>query len=224
MRGVFPMKTNFKIAIKSCHKYPERRAAQIATWLKGIDEDFFFLIGSPTPGEGGPVICDSMACAVSDSFQDIAPKVLAACRYALDENTPHLFVCDDDTYVCMQRLRASSFWRGDYIGFMRTDTNPSQNLGIPYAQGSAFWLSARSMEWICRNEHLMRPGIIDDGAVGQCLVDKVPFTHDYRYEPGPNPMNERGWRTPMPNNNIISAHKCTPVQMVTAHARWLKRA
>ena len=213
------MKNNFKIAIKSCHKYPERRAAQMDTWLKGIDEDFFFLMGDPVPTGGR----DMLYCRCSDAFADIAPKILCACRYALEENTPYLFVCDDDTYVCMERLRRSNFWRGDYIGFMRTDTNPSQNLGIPYAQGSAFWLSARSMEWICRNEHLMRPGVIDDGAVGQCLVDKVPFTHDYRYEPGPNPMNERGWRTPMPNNNIISAHKCSPVQMLMAHNLWLQR-
>lgn len=203
---------NVKIAIKSCHQHVRRRDAQRATWLRELNEDFFFVVGGESTQEN-----DVLHCNVSDAFSDIAPKVLCACKYALEDNVTHLFVCDDDTYVRPDRLLKSGFRKHDYIGHLRVD-NLFYNQGVPYAQGSAYWLSELAMECVVRHGELMRPGVIDDGAVGRCLIDRVAFTHDYRYEPGPNCMDRR----PMPDNNVITTHKCLPGQMHYAHEIWAK--
>lgn len=211
-------KQKVKVAIKSTHRYPERRQAQLATWLPDLDADYFFLLGiNPKATHQDLPVLDALNCNVSDAFENIAPKVLCACKYALDENVTNLLICDDDTYLRPERLLKSSFWRGDYIGFMRT-SGLDYNLNTPYAQGSCFWMSERAMEWVVRGEIIMRPGIIDDGAVGQCLVDRVQFTHDHRYEPGPYPE-----RQPLPSNNVISTHKCLPNVMRQVHDTWLRQ-
>ncbi len=72
------------------------------------------------------------------------------------------------------------------------------------------------MEQVVLHKEIMRPGVIDDGAVGQCLVDRVPFTHDWRYWPGPDSCEH----TPLPQNNTITTHKCLPAQMKVAHKPW----
>lgn len=206
------------VAIKSCIKYEPRRAACLQTWLPELDwADFFFITGNPTPGMGGPTITDTLACNVSDEFANIAPKIRCACMYALDNNAEHLFVCDDDTYVRSDRLLQSGFQKHDYVGFLRVGPL-GYNGDVPYAQGSAYWLSARAMELIILSPE-MREGVIDDGAVGRALVDKVGFVHDWRYEPGPFWANRR----PLPQNNIITTHKCLPDEMPRAHDPWRKK-
>ena len=198
------------IAIKSCHKYAERRQAQLDTWLKYCDTDFFYLIGEPCDAP----LKDTLFCReLSDAFENIAPKVLTACFYALQENITNLFVCDDDTYAVYARLMKSGFEKLDYVGHMRTD-DIDYNDGVPYAQGSAFWLSERSMNRIVEKKDfgtLLRNGVPDDLAIGKRLIDHVPFTHDWRYTPGPEPLQ------PSPQNVIITAHKCNPSMMRSIH-------
>jgi hypothetical protein len=53
--------------------------------------------------------------------------------------------------------------------------------------------------------------IIDDGAVGQALHRKVPFTHDDRYQPGPV------WIDPASDPDLITTHKCLPDVMRRLH-------
>lgn len=203
---------NIKLALKSCHRYADRRAAQNATWLQEWPHDFFYLIGQPTT----PHLPDALHCNVSDAFKDIAPKVQYACRYALDTNTDFLVVGDDDTLLIPERLLACGFQKHDYLGFMRT-SGLEYNANIPYAQGSCYVLSARAMEKVVLSD-VMRPGIIDDGAVGQALFRRVPFTHEHRFEPGPVPEP-----FPMASNDLISTHKCLPDTMRNLWAQWRKR-
>lgn len=197
------------LAIKSCHRYAERRAAQQETWLQTWPHDFYYLIGKPyaTP------VADALHCDVSDAFADIAPKILHACRYALEQNTEHLVVCDDDTYIRPERLLASGFEKFDYFGFLRVSLL-DYNKGIPYAQGSCYTLSARAMERIVLAADIMQPGIIDDGAVGQALIGKVPFTHAHLFNPGPEP------EPVLPSNEWISMHKALPPVMRQLHYPW----
>lgn len=180
----------------------------MATWLPELDVDWFWIVGKPaSPVRNASTTPPNfLFVESSDAFENIAPKVCAACHYALDKNTDYLCVMDDDTYCRPERLLKSGFNRADYIGYVRT----AGLNGVPYIQGSCFWLSARSMEHIILSGE-MRNGIIDDGAVGRALVDKVLFSHDYRYEPGPYP-NVR----PLPGNSIISTHKCTTMQIMQA--------
>lgn len=199
------------VAIKSCHRNHARRQAIRETWLTTLPTDFFFVLGSPRL-----VIPDTLACDVSDKFEDIAPKVLCACMSALDHNADYLFVCDDDTYVRPARLLASGYEKHDYCGWVRPYGDRSTG-GLPYIQGAAYWLSARAMEYVVSaGEKIMRPGIIDDGAVGMALYGKVPFTHDSRYRPGPE------YRDVAQFPDWITAHKCTPDGMRVLHREVLR--
>jgi hypothetical protein len=178
--------------------------------LQDLDwSDFVYLIGCPTE----IVENDSLGIECDDSFGNMAPKVAAACSYALMQNVEHMLVCDDDTYARPERLIKSGFEKHSYVGFMRT-SGLDYNGGVPYAQGHAFWLDARSMEYVV-NSPEMQMGIIDDGAVGRALIDKVPFCHDWRYEPGPNCP-----RFPEPSNNVITTHKCLPDVMLRMDKLW----
>lgn len=209
----------FAIAVKSCHKYAARRQAMMESWLPFISwADWFFVIGNCPPNQRPSVMGEDpriLLCDVPDDWGNMAPKVRCACRHALDSNVDHLFICDDDTFVDPQRLAEASRRLRDYVGFMRT-WGLDYNGNIPYAQGSAYWLSARSMEIVIKAGDVMRPGIIDDGAVGQALDGKVALTHDRRYWPGPNLEF-----VPAPNNNLISTHKAQPDQMKQLGARVL---
>jgi hypothetical protein len=202
----------YAIAIKSCHKYAERQQAQRDTWIADLDVDYFHVIGICPPGTR-PAPSDShlLACDISDAFTDIAPKVWCACRYALEASLTNLFVCDDDTYVVPERL-ARAATRRDYVGWVR----PGPGWDVPYMQGSAYLLGERALEYIVRAVEIMQPGVIDDGAVGRVLVDKVAYTHDRRFYPGPQPE----WITS--TNNLISTHKCLPAQMRAIHEQWKK--
>jgi len=194
------------VAIKSCHKYADRRAVQLATWIPQLDTDFFFIIGGPAP-----VGTDFLYCnALSDSFTDLAPKVLCAVEYALESNVTNLCVLDDDTYVVPPRLMKCGFHHFDYLGFVR-------NYGMtPYMQGSCYWLSERAMERILKHRDYMTTGVPDDVAVGRCLYGEVPFTHEHRFavgEPYPEPD-----RWPHADNETVSCHKVSPQRMLCVHA------
>ena len=198
---------NVHVAIKSCLKYSDRRAACEDTWLQHIDWEWNFIIGRDANG-GLPTVPNAIVCDVDDGFGRMAPKVWCACVYALENNAHRLLIVDDDTYVST-RIRDVSP-RGDYVGFVRT-----QGFGalehVPYIQGSAYWLSAKAMEFIVEAKGIMVPGIIDDGAVGRALDGKVALTHDRRYWPGPeaSPI--------LMNNNLITTHKCLPANMRFIH-------
>jgi hypothetical protein len=205
------------LAIKSCHKYAERRKALYDTWLKDVDTDFFFLLGA---APNGAPDCDGIPDALyssavtSDAFADIAPKILLAVEYALEDNVANLCVCDDDSYICWPRMKDSGFEKFDYLGFVR-------NYGhVPYMQGSCYCLSERAMEEIVRRSSIMRCGIPDDVAVGHCLNRAVPYTHEHRFQvsdPYPEPQQ---W--PRKDNDIIAVHKLNTLQMRECHSSLSK--
>lgn len=197
-------KQKLAIAIKSCHKYAARREAQLETWLKDVDCDFFFLVGDPAPAGNDFLYCQG----ASDEFRNIAPKVLTACEYALSEGVTNLLICDDDSYIRWRAMMRSGFEKHHYVGHMRTD-DIDYNQGIPYAQGHAFWLSEYAMRHVVNNRAVMTDGVIDDGAVGKALDGWVPLTHDRRYWSGPTPTIEAG---------LVSIHKCTSGDMYVLHS------
>jgi hypothetical protein len=196
------------IAIKSCHKYAERRQAQLDTWLKSVASDFFFLLGGEPPSSSDTDVL--FIRGASDAFANIAPKVLGAVEYALEENITNLVVCDDDTYIHWTRMVKSGFQKFDYLGFVRSYS------AVPYMQGSCYSLSELAMECIMKNKFNMHNGIPDDAAVGQCLYGEVPFTHEHRFSisvPYP-PLN----MVPQSDNNVIAAHKMNPIAMRACHS------
>ena len=203
----------YAIAIKSCHKHAARRQIQLDTWLDHCDDDFFFVLGRSPGLSLGQVdyvtYKDALMCDVSDDFKDIAPKVLGAVQYSLEQNVTNLVVVDDDTYLCWPRLASSGFQKFDYLGFVRDYDDRV------YMQGSCYSLSERAMERIMKNNHCMTSGIPDDVAVGRCLYGEVPFTHEHRFAVGvPYPESTR-W--PQSSNEIIASHKANRDIMYRIH-------
>jgi hypothetical protein len=205
------------IAIKSSHRTHDRRQAIYDTWLPEVPQavDFFFILGNPRL-----VVMDTLACDVSDRFEDIAPKILYACMSMQDHGVDYGYFCDDDTYLRPDRLLAAIPRGHDYVGFVRPYGCDVHTKGVPYVQGSSFWLSRKAIDFVVQaGEKIMRPGIPDDCALGLALDGKVPLTHDRRYWPGPDPFVCK----PTPDNNIISTHKALPEQMNYLHQPWRKR-
>lgn len=194
--------------IKSCHKHAARRAACEATWLPNLQMDYVYLLGrSTTPQEiTGPAIISDLP----DDFENIGPKVHAACNYAYHGGVDWLFVCDDDTYVHPGRLMGAIPYGLDYVGWYRPNGHPMLGM-VPYIQGSAYWLSRRAMEAVVNSRTMLQTGP-DDCLLGVTLWNKVPFTHDGRYEPGPNHE-----RFPTVFNDVVTTHKCLPNVMPMLH-------
>jgi hypothetical protein len=199
---------NCAIAIKSCHKYAERRQAQLDTWLKSAEADFFFLLGGePPPSSATDVL---FIRGASDAFANIAPKVLGAVEYALEQNVRNLVVCDDDTYIHWPRMAKSGFQKFDYLGFVRNYSD------TPYMQGSCYSLSELAMEAVMRRKYHMKNGVPDDVAMGQCLYGEVPFTHEHRFSIGVPYPEAHLW--PRPENDIIASHKMNVASMAQCHS------
>ena len=201
--------------IKSCHKYPARRQACRDTWLKDLTCPYFFALG-----EGASTEPDSQVFSVSDSFQDIAPKVKNALALGVRRGHTHFFICDDDTFVVASRLLSCGFMkygcRLDCAGFIRPLwCRDRMNFNQPYLQGSAYWLVRSAAEFVSKSPRLVN-NVIDDGAVGLALSDgKFSLTHDKRYWPGPNCEEY-----PQIDNDLITTHKALPEKMHQLQAAW----
>jgi hypothetical protein len=176
------------------------------------DFSYKFILGGPTSSvlEDRE---DELWFNLSDKFTDIAPKVAAGCRWALDHGFEKIFICDDDTYVVPQRL-LEAVPNADYVGWFRPDGGDPYPL--PYIQGSAFWLSSKAAKIVAYSRE-MKNGVPDDVAVGRALYGHVGFYHDGRYEPGPLYYQ----RYPRRSNNVITTHKCIGPDMFEMHKFWM---
>lgn len=196
------------VIIKSCHRHGDRRAAVCGTWLRDLKWDRMFAVGNLPPGAGKFHEANTLVFPVSDEFKNIAPKVAAALAWGIKHNFSPFFICDDDTYVVPSRLIAWPSTCGepaDYRGWFRPDGG--HGYPLPYIQGSAFWLSRKAAELVASSPEMV-DGVPDDVAVGRALWEKVAFTHDPAFHPGPLPelTSER-----------ITTHKCLPETMRAIH-------
>jgi hypothetical protein len=197
--------------IKSCAKHSARRAACRATWLQSPLYrnwwDYRFVTG---PGVNESNV---LSFQEPDDFKSIAPKLCRAFEFAIRNGYTNALVLDDDTYVRPERIDTSGWELVDYMGYLRIG-KLAYNNDVPYAQGSAYVISARGMGFAIRSG-LMVPNVIDDGALGRALIDKVHFVHNNNFEVGPNRD-----RLPLAGNNILTTHKCLPGVMEQVHAAW----
>jgi hypothetical protein len=200
------------VIIKSCHKHSARRGAVRATWLPALTWDRMFVLGQQPPGVGRWVNEPyAMLFPVSDEFPNIAPKVHAALKWGLGYQYDTFFICDDDSYVIPKLLeRVPDEEPFDYVGWFRPDGGAAYPL--PYIQASGMFLSQRAAEIVVASSEMV-DGIPDDIAVGRALYEKVAFTHDSRFHPGPVPhLFER----------TIKTHKALPDTMRLLHEEYLK--
>jgi hypothetical protein len=203
------------IAIVSCHGHRDQRIAQRETWLHRIGTvEYRFFLGRPGSREDGPtpnlVVLDS-----NDAYSHLSEKVASLCRWALAWGYEYVFKCDDDTYVCPDRLLASGFNLHDYSGFIEDRDCHLRAFNFPVyphaAGGPGYWLSRRAMKIIGAE---LPPNSPEDFAVGKVLaLHRVKASHDWRYV-----HDDRKHRDDVVRSQFISLHKCDPAEMRRVHA------
>jgi hypothetical protein len=220
------------IGILSCHQRTPGPQAQRQTWIKeavrlGI-EYRFFLGGLPQTTAVDPrrpaevrargesrikLLYDQVFLDVPDTYPQLPQKTRALIRWAYERGYDFVFKCDDDTYVCPDRLLKSGFEKSSYSGFVRTTSIFGKGKEVEHAQGGAgYWLSRKTMELVLWNDETMEGA--EDINIARLLraLGVVP-SHDPRYRPDMRSV-------PAPWNEQITAHDCGPEDMYEIHRKF----
>lgn len=103
-------KCKLLIIPQSCSKYPDRRDNCRNSWLRHVPEGvaYFFAAGSGEK-DGDDKISeeepDMVLLGCEDTYWALPRKTYHMMRYALEHyDFEYVFKCDDDTYVCIDRL------------------------------------------------------------------------------------------------------------------------
>lgn len=181
------------IAITTCARYSERRAAIRETWLPLVkDADVCFVSGVPIP--------DVVCLNVPDSYAELPQKTYATVCYAVDHGYDVLVKVDDDTFLLPY---VAEFAKQDCLCHVR----PSKNDNPCYPQGGCYSLSHRSMRAVLAHPELFTVGP-EDLAVGQALAaEGISLAHTERIK------TTVVFGHPAPWNNILAAHCCQPREM-----------
>ncbi|MCB1129854.1 MAG: DUF707 domain-containing protein [Verrucomicrobiae bacterium] len=175
------------------------------TWLTELEDgiDCLFFIGGGGELEGEP---DTVVLNCDDSYDHLPAKVLAFFTHALETSDfDWLFKCDDDTYVALDRLRGLISPGHELVGndFITKRGSPSG--------GAGYFLSRRVVEALVKDATLSPNGpediIIGEGAVkhGAAALASDFLRWDAR-------------SYPTPDNQIVTAHWCSPERMRAIHA------
>jgi hypothetical protein len=204
------------VAILSCHTNGHGqnwgsalREAQRDTWLCDAVVDHRYFMGR---GEG-PAMTDEVWLDVPDDYDSLPIKSLALIAWAYAHDYDFLFKCDDDTYCRMDRLLLSGFEAHDYSGFRKI--SPWFGWAIEFAQGGAgYWLSRRAMQAVLGFAGKPCTWGPEDLNLARILAAHgIRLHHDPRYQ----------WTmdsVPRPDNDIITAHRCTPQDFERIHSQW----
>lgn len=216
------------IVVPACHRYEygnlehgiqrktdNRIEAQRSTWMKDapafstyVDCKFFYGRGGQRTPEKDEVFLDC-----PDDYPNLPHKMQAIYRWALAKGYDHVFKCDDDTYIYLDRLMASGFEQWDYTGYIReSDTEYFPNRYI--SGGPGYWLSRKALE---KMTSLDPDHWAEDLWTGRVMAKSGIRPHrDPRYLPG----FEKHYvdLNSLPDNHAyISFHACTPEMMEKLH-------
>jgi hypothetical protein len=134
------------VLITSCKNNEEHREALRQTWLKDISLSYLFLIGG---AEETHIENDVLYLKVEDDYNSVPDKQFEAFKYCLKNyQFDNIFICDDDAYVCADRLLDSDYKNHDYYGGgpVRMWDRPYYILG-----GPGICLSKRAVKEIVAN-------------------------------------------------------------------------
>jgi len=191
------------IGVCSCHRYGERRHAVRATWLRTLSPgtSAVFFVGAGESSDHSELV----TLPVTDDYAHLSTKVHSFYRYALEHHCfDYIFKCDDDTYVCVDRLVHLPRDGVDFLGSEQLDHSG-------YASGGAGYLMSRRMV-----EQLVRepvPPRQDEDVVfsGRARASGL------RCETS-GLLKGFGDQFPDPGNAIVTGHWCRPFEMVRIHA------
>jgi hypothetical protein len=197
------------IGVLTARRYEERRQAVLTTWgrdaLARPDVDLVFLIGDPSlklPRRDGL----SLYLPCPDDYESLPQKTRWFCLWALaNSDAPWLLKCDDDSYVHINRLLTaadSTNWSQPVIGCC--DGNGD------HWHGGAGYLMRRDAALSIAAYLEARTGLEDWRARDAVASGGMWFEHDGRF------CFDRS-RMPLPGNDQITCHYCTPVRMRLIH-------
>jgi len=193
---------NIFIGICSSHRYAERRAAVRETWLKQLPDAvtaFFFVGEGPRLEEP-----DVLQLPAGDGYDRLPEKVRTFCRHVLAHyQFDYMFKCDDDTYVCVERLFDLLQDDSDFIG-------SADQAHKGFASGGAgYFLSRKALRLVAE---ATAPGSgAEDVWVGKLLQEAGIKLH-------PTQQLQMDHRVfPLTTNRLVTAHWCEPAVMKTIH-------
>jgi galactosyltransferase len=216
------------IGIMSCAWQVERNKSVLYTWFPS-QTIAYFLIGRP--GQPPEIRDNVLLLNCKDNYEDTPQKTIAFlhfCRNFLGYSK--IFKCDNDTYLSVDRLLQSDFWKNhDYAGkpcskdgldrfyhFGKT-TKPLPPYSGPhlgsYAEGGyGYSLSQRAIDAILKFDKTFSSGeIYEDKMVGDILRLSGYELHEVQ-------LGADG-QHPAKNNYFISAHPVMPTEMLAIHSQ-----
>lgn len=216
---------NVLIAIASCERDTKNgfNNAIRKTWLNGVTVDHVFCIG-----HHGiiPIFGDELLLDCKDDYLSLPDKTHALLKWAISKDYDHIFKCDTDTYVRVNKILASRYAKHDYIGYFNGLVGtPNVVYDKCYAWasgGSGYWLSKKAAQYIVDNppdEKAVCPQLkypCEDLWVGQLLGPKIQSGEmsgldDHRY-----------WRGFRANNKVdFSVHYCSEGMNRKFDVNWM---
>ncbi|MEW6386385.1 MAG: hypothetical protein AB1491_02565 [Thermodesulfobacteriota bacterium] len=223
------------IGILSCEAHATRREAIRATWLSrplppGVLA--FFLVGRP--GLPPRVDGDLLYLDCSDTYEGLPYKTCAFIRHCLDHwRFDHLFKCDDDTFVALDRLLAYDVARKDYVGAFtgsRASFNRTWHFGkcadpeaevpydgpwvAPYAAGGMGYFLSRAAARVVVAQAAPAQELYEDKMVGDIL-------HTNGLRAFNDPKSFQRTRNPEPPGTtpLVTAHPASEQQMYEFHQK-----
>ncbi len=183
------------IAICSSHLHAARRVAVRNSWIRRLTvamPGIFFV------GNGPPITEPNLVTLpVDDGYAALPAKIQAFFCYALaNHEFDYLFKCDEDTYLCPERLVGLVEPGSDLLG---SQDGAHHN----YAYGGAGYLLTRRAVEVVANAPT--PGLgPEDVWVSRTLIEAGIKPH---YTP-----RLVGTRRdfPRPTNNLVTSHHCSP--------------
>jgi glycosyltransferase involved in cell wall biosynthesis len=142
------------VLITSCRKNEEYRETLRQTWLKDAPFLHLFIIGGTKKTH---IVDDILYVKSKDDYNSVPEKQFEAFKYCLKNyQFDNIFICDDDAYVCVDRLLDSDCCSYDYYGGgpVRMWDKPYYALG-----GPGITLSQKAVKEIADNgkEYLYQP-------------------------------------------------------------------
>jgi hypothetical protein len=198
------VKASLLIGVVSCTKYSTRREGCRTGWMQTTathpEVTVRFVVGSEdvdSPTLGG----DTLYVPCKDDYEHLPQKTYWLAFWAAANTYDFLFKCDDDTFVCVDRLltllRDEAF--SEYRGY---EVCPGVASG-----GGGYLLAPRSIALIADAESMRIATGAEDVLVSQCLGEnRIKVLHDKRFWP---------WANRVPNvwNGQVTAHYVQPAEM-----------
>jgi hypothetical protein len=187
------------ILISSCRKDANagNNEAIRATWGSNSAIPYFFILGDGNIATHP----DEIVLPVKDDYFSLPFKTQEGHRWARNQGYDYMFQCFTDTFIDTERLAASDFTRGDFVG--NKGFNPAFR-GFNFCHGGpGYWLSPKATDIILA-ANIGKENLEDQWVAFVMKSHGIEVTDDKRYSMGFT-YNYRE-QVPLPTNSQISCH------------------